>query len=66
MLAQMKKVERKKPGPKATGKGEQVVVRIQPDLMAALEEHQTAIGSETRAATIRQVLTDFFKRKGIL
>ena len=62
----MKKVEKKKPGPKPTGKGEQVVVRFQPDLLGAVDQHQEATGAESRAATIRQVLTDFFKRKGLM
>ena len=56
----------KKPGPKPTGVGELLGVRVQPDLMAALDKHQEATGAESRAAAIRQVLTDFFKRKGWL
>lgn len=62
----MKKVERKKPGPKPTGKGELVGVRLLPDLLGAVDKHQEATGAESRAAAIRQVLTDFFKRKGLL
>lgn len=61
----MKKTEKKRPGPKPTGKGELLAVRVQPDLLAALDKHQAATGAESRAAAIRQVLTDFFKRKGL-
>lgn len=56
----------RKPGPKSTGKGEQVVVRLQPDLLGAVDKHLEATGAESRAAAIRHVLTDFFKRKGLL
>lgn len=66
MISQTKKVERKKPGPKPTGKGELLAVRLQPDLLSSLDKHQEATGAESRAAAIRQVLTDFFKRKGVL
>ena len=66
VLAQMKKLERQKPGPKPTGKGEQVVVRIQPDMMGALDKHVEATGAESRAAAIREVLAGYFKRKGLL
>ena len=66
MISQMKKVERKKPGPKPTGKGQLLAVRLQPDLMAALDKHQEATGAGSRAAAIRQVLADFFRRKGLL
>jgi metal-responsive CopG/Arc/MetJ family transcriptional regulator len=58
--------ERKKPGPKPTGKGEQVVVRVQPDLLGAIDKHVAATGAESRAASIREILTGFFKRKGFL
>jgi metal-responsive CopG/Arc/MetJ family transcriptional regulator len=62
----MKKIEKRKPGPKPTGKGEQVVVRIQPDLMSALDKHASATGAESRAAAIRQILSEFLKRRGML
>ncbi|WP_415019787.1 ribbon-helix-helix protein, CopG family [Aestuariivirga sp.] len=62
----MKNVERKRPGPKPTGKGEQVVVRIQPDLMSALDKHVEATGAESRAAAIREVLVGYLRRKGLL
>jgi hypothetical protein len=62
----MKKVEKRKPGPKPTGKGEQINVRLLPDLLGALDKHQAASGAESRAAAIRQVLLDFFRRKGLM
>lgn len=65
MISQIKKVERKKPGPKPTGKGELLAVRLQPGLLSALDRHQEATGAESRAAAIRQVLTDFFSVKGL-
>ena len=66
VLTRMKKTEKKKPGPKPTGKGELVGVRLLPDLLGALDKHQNATGAVSRAAIIRQVLTDFLKRKGLL
>jgi hypothetical protein len=67
VLAQMKKnAKKKKPGPKPTGKGEQVVVRLQPDLLGALDKQVEATGAETRAAAIREVLAGYLKRKGLL
>ena len=63
----MKKVLEKRPrGRPPTGRGEGVLVRFQPDLLSAVDKHQEATGAESRAAAIRQVLTDFFKRKGVL
>jgi metal-responsive CopG/Arc/MetJ family transcriptional regulator len=62
----MKKPEKKKPGPKPTGKGEQIVVRVQPDLMTALDKQVTATGAESRAAAIREILSGYLKRKGLL
>ena len=66
MISQTKKVERKKPGPKPTGKGELLAVRLQPDLLSALDKHQEATGAKSRAAAIRQVLTEYLRRKGLL
>jgi metal-responsive CopG/Arc/MetJ family transcriptional regulator len=62
----MKKAEKNKPGPKPTGKGEQVVVRLQPDLLASLDKQVTATGAESRAAAIREILAGYLKRKGLL
>ena len=50
---------RKRRGPKPTGKGTQVVVRLQPDLLAALDgfaEQQP--DGPTRAEAIRRVLSE--------
>jgi hypothetical protein len=62
----MKKVERQRPGPKPTGKGEQINVRILPDLLSAIDKHASATSAESRAAAIREILTGYFKRKGLL
>ncbi len=59
-------VKRPRGRPVTTGKGEQVVVRILPDLMAALDTQVAATSAESRASAIRKILTDYFKRKGIL
>lgn len=60
------KMEKRPRGRPATGKGEQVVVRIQPDLMVALDKHVAAMGAESRAAAIREVLAGYFKRRGLM
>jgi metal-responsive CopG/Arc/MetJ family transcriptional regulator len=62
----MKNIEKKKPGPKPTGKGEQVVVRFQPDLLAAIDKQVVATSAESRAAAIREILAGYLKRKGLL
>ncbi len=62
----MKKIEKKKPGPKPTGKGELIGVRLLPDLLAAVDNHQVAIGAASRPEAIRQILTDYLKRRGLL
>lgn len=62
----MKKPEKKKPGPKPTGKGELIGVRLLPELLGPVDQHQQATGAESRAAAIRQILSDFFKRKGLI
>lgn len=62
----MKKTPKLKPGPKPTGKGEQVVVRIQPDLMTALDKQVVAIEAESRAAAIRKILSEYLKKRGFL
>jgi hypothetical protein len=66
VVSQMKKVERQKPGPKPTGKGEPVMVRILPDLLAAIDQHAKNTGVESRAAVIREIVAGYLKRKGLL
>lgn len=62
-----KKAIAKRPrGRPATGKGEQVVVRIQPDLMDALDKQVEATGAGTRAEAIRRILAAFLKQQGVL
>lgn len=62
----MKKTTRKKPGPKPTGKGETVGVRILPDLMKALDKHVARTGSASRPAAIRDIVADRLKAEGLL
>ena len=63
----MKKVLEKRPrGRPPTGRGEGVLVRFQPDLLSALDKLQEAKGAESRAAAIRQVLTEYLRRRGFL
>lgn len=63
----MKKIEPKRPrGRPATGKGEQVNVRLLPDLLAALDKQVAETGAESRAEAIRQIVTAFLKRRGLL
>jgi hypothetical protein len=52
--------------PVSTGTGEQINVRLLPDLLGALDKHVEAISAESRAAAIREVLAGYFKRKGLL
>ncbi|KAB2872620.1 MAG: hypothetical protein F9K43_07530 [Bauldia sp.] len=59
---------RRKPGPPATGKGTPVQVRLQPDLLAALD---TFIADQpeptpTRPEAIRRLLQDHLIGLGIL
>ncbi len=62
----MKKTEKKKPGPKPTGKGELIGVRLLPDLLEALDKHQAATSASSRPEAIRQILTETLKRKKLL
>jgi metal-responsive CopG/Arc/MetJ family transcriptional regulator len=61
------KISKRLPGrPKTTGMGEQVNVRLLPDLLTALDKQVTATGAESRAAAIREILSGYLKRKGLL
>jgi hypothetical protein len=51
--------------PVSTGTGSPVLVRLQPDLLAAVDRHQTDLGAETRPETIRLILTDYLTRRGV-
>ncbi|WP_415005752.1 ribbon-helix-helix domain-containing protein [Aestuariivirga sp.] len=52
-------------GRPATGRGEQINVRLLPDLLSAVDKHMEATGAESRPETIRQILTEFLKRRGL-
>jgi hypothetical protein len=56
---------RKKPGPPATGKGQIVGVRIQPELMKLLDEYRSTFSPViNRAAAIRTIVAERLQRKG--
>ena len=60
----MAKMDKKRRGGRpATGKGEQVVVRMQRDLLAPLDKYVASTKAKSRAAVIRELLRDFFKQK---
>lgn len=58
---------RKKPGPPATGKGEPVMVRLQPDLLAKVdgwlqgEANLSGKPVNSRAHAIREILKQWFR-----
>ena len=66
MISQMKKVEKKKPGPKPTGKGELIAVRLQPELLDAVDKYQKLVEAESRPEAIRHAVSETLKRRGIL
>ena len=58
-MKQPKSKLRKKPGPKPTGKGTQVQVRLQPAILAALDKFIKEEGGDmSRPEAIRLILTD--------
>jgi hypothetical protein len=60
-------LERKKRGPKPTGKGQQVVVRCQPDLLAAVDAFRSTFSPIiNRPAALRRIATEFLSRRGFL
>jgi hypothetical protein len=67
MAEQETLLARKKRGPKPTGKGQQVVVRCQPDLLAAMDTFRLNQKSPVnRAAVLRQFAIEALKRRGLL
>jgi len=63
----MKKPEKKKPGPKPTGRGDPVLVRILPDLMKALDTWSASQADKpSRPESLRRIASEFLKRKGLL
>lgn len=57
---------RKKPGPAPTGKGEPIMVRLQPDMLAALERFASEHDGFNRPTTIRLILRDWLVGNGYL
>lgn len=57
---------RKKPGPKPTGKGTQVVVRCQPDLLDAIDAAQADFDKASRPETIRFIIKEWLQSQGRL
>jgi|RhiMetdeSRZDD1v2_1073273.scaffolds.fasta_scaffold237283_4 hypothetical protein len=68
MTDQETSLARKKRGPKPTGKGQQVVVRCQPDLLAAVDVFRSSEFSPSinRSAAIRRIVTEFLQRRGFM
>jgi hypothetical protein len=57
---------RKRPGPPPTGKGRPVVVRMQPDLLAALDAFKTRKGAPSRPEAIRRIVGAWLRQSGDL
>lgn len=53
-------------GRPATGKGVQVVVRMQRDLLTPLDKYVSSINAKSRAAAIRELLRELFRQKGLM
>ncbi len=63
----MEERPRKKPGPKPTGVGELIGVRLLPELLAPLDAWAAEQdGPPSRPEAIRRILADFFKRRAKL
>lgn len=54
--------KKKKRGRKPTGKGTQIQVRLQPDLLALLDA--AVVDNETRPEAIRRILSNWLSSKG--
>lgn len=58
-------IARKKPGPKPTGKGKQIVVRMQPDNLTALDKFiADESDSPSRPEAVRRILNDWLVGHG--
>jgi hypothetical protein len=58
---------RRRRGPKPTGKGQQVVVRCQPDLLAAVDAYRSTFSPiMNRPAVLRRIAAEFLCRRGFL
>jgi hypothetical protein len=67
VLSQMEKIARKKPGPKPTGKGELIGVRLLPELLTPLDTWAAGQdGSPSRPEAIRRILMEHLKRRGLM
>ena len=62
----MKKPVKKKPGPKPTGKGKQINVRLLPDILAATAKYETRVGAGSPPEAIRHALVRVLKLEGLL
>jgi len=53
-------IQKKRRGPKPTGKGEQIQVRLQPELLNSLDEYISTFDDPklTRPEAIRRILTE--------
>jgi hypothetical protein len=61
-------IAKKQRGPPPTGKGTPVMVRIQPDQLAALDEWIASAPHriESRPDAIRKIVADYLRRRGFI
>lgn len=65
MVEQEKTVVSRKRGPKPTGKGLPIVVRLQPDLLSALDGYiQSMDPDATRPEAVRRALSEWLEERG--
>ncbi|MGX5830343.1 ribbon-helix-helix protein, CopG family [Mesorhizobium sp. 43Arga] len=57
---------RKKRGPAPTGKGTLIGVRLQPQMLAALDEAAAALQETSRPEVVRRLLREWLKENGYL
>ncbi len=63
----MEERPRKKPGPKPTGVGELIGVRLLPELLAPLDAWAAdQEGQPSRPEAIRRILAEHFRRRGLV
>ena len=67
MAKQEKTIPKKTRGRPATGLGTPVMVRLQPDMLAKLDQFiEDSKADLTRPEAIRLILADYLKRRGLL
>ncbi|WP_201788314.1 ribbon-helix-helix domain-containing protein [Mesorhizobium sp. ORS 3428] len=59
-------VPKKKRGPAPTGKGIQVQVRLQPELLAPLDKAAADLSETSRPEAVRRILREWLQANGYL